>query len=447
MRQDLHLDQRQTLKPALGIEQRQALTVLQLPLPDLIEYIDRELQENPLLEADPGQERLPGGEAESAEWLRYLDDASDTGFAPERRRARDAVVGVATETLEQHLLSQLSLSPVDAETRRIAAYLIGNLDEDGYLRVDVGEAARELRTGEDAVRAALDLVQTFHPAGVGARNVAESLVLQLRRRGFDEPIFASLVTGHLDDLAAGRFEKIAKSLRVKAADVAEALQVIKELNPRPGLQFSDGHGTRYLMPDVIIEKVGKEFVVLVNETDLPRLSINATYQRLLASADGDAETRGYISGRLKAAQELLKNVERRRLTLWRVVTRIVEEQKAFFEKGRAFLVPLTLKEVADALGIHESTVSRAVAGKYAQTPRGIFSLKFFFASGPKDVSAEAVKRRIAEIVKQENQERPYSDRQIAAILARRGIEVSRRTVAKYRDELGLRPARQRKRGL
>ncbi len=447
MRRDLRLDQQQTLKLTLRPELRQGLTVLQLPLPDLIEYIDRELQENPLLEADPSEERSPEGEAENFEWLRYLDDASDTGFPPERRRVPDAVFGAAAETLEQHLLSQLSLSPVDAETRRIAAYLIGNLDEDGYLQVEAGDAARELGTDKEAVRAALDLVQTFHPAGVGARNVVESLILQLRRRGFDEPIFTSLVTDHLDDLAAGRFEKIAKSLRVTTADVVDALQVIKELNPRPGLNFSDGHGTRYLMPDVIIEKVGEEYVVSVNETDLPRLSINPVYQKLLASADGDLKTRSYISGRLKAAQELLKNVERRRLTLWRVVTRIVEEQKAFFDKGRAFLVPLTLKEVADALGVHESTVSRAVAGKYAQTPRGIFSLKFFFASGPKDVSAEAVKRQIQEIVKQENQERPYSDQEIASILARRGVEVSRRTVAKYRDELGLRPARQRKRGL
>ncbi|MDI6907075.1 MAG: RNA polymerase factor sigma-54 [Thermoanaerobacterales bacterium] len=450
--QDVRLDQVQTHKLVLTAELRQAMAVLQLPVTELEVFVNQQLQENPLLEAEElGDEETPGPEGETGadedgepDWSQYFEDASDTGVTPAPDRAWDPVERVADRgaTLQEHLLAQMRLTPLRPRDRRIAAYLIGNLDGDGYLQVDLETAGRQLGVPVPDVERVLSLVQTFHPPGVAARDLAECLRLQLVRRGIVDEVLERLIAEHLPDLAEGHTARVARALNVPPEQVDAAMTLLRSLEPRPGRNFSGPDGTRFLVPDVIIRKVGGEYIVLVNDHFIPHLTINRTYQRLLG--EGDTVTRRFISTRLTAARWLIRNIEQRRLTLTRVCGVLADRQRAFLDGGRAYLKPLTMKEVADELGLHESTVSRAVANKYAETPRGTFALKFFFASGPSMTTAEAVKSVIADLVRGEDRRRPLSDRQIAEILAGRGMDVSRRTVAKYRDEMHIAPAARRR---
>jgi len=454
--QDVGLYQTQTQKLVLTAELKQAMAVLQLPVTELEVFVNQQLQENPLLEiedlrdeeAGAGEpEEGPGeGTGEEPEWSQYFEDASDIGVPPEAPgRAWDPLERAAArgDTLREHLLAQMRLTPLRPRERRIAAYLIGNLDEDGYLRVDLETAARHTGAPVPEVEHVLSLVQTFHPPGVAARDLAECLRLQLARRGITDEVLERLIAGYLPDLAAGRTARLTRELNIPPEQVETAMTLLRSLEPRPGRNFSGPDGTRFLVPDVIIRKVGGEYIVLVNDHFIPHLTINRTYQRLLG--EGDAATRRFISRRLAAARWLIKNIEQRRMTLTRVCTVLVDRQRAFLDGGRAYLKPLTMKEVADELGLHESTVSRAVANKYAETPRGTFALKFFFASGPTTTTAEAVKSAIRDLIRDENPRLPLNDRQIAEALAARGMDVSRRTVAKYRDEMRIAPAARRKR--
>jgi RNA polymerase sigma-54 factor len=293
----------------------------------------------------------------------------------------------------------------------------------------------------------LERVQAFDPAGVGARSLSECLLIQLGQAGLGDSLAAVLVRDHMSALEARRFDKLSRELKVSLSDIAEATKTIATLEPKPGRDFGDGD-IRYVTPDVYIHKVGDELVVTLNDEGLPRLRVSQFYRRVLGQGEA-SEAKGYIQDKMRAAAWLIKSIHQRQRTLYMVTQSIIKFQREFFEHGVSHLRPLVLKDVANDIGMHESTVSRATANKYAHTPQGIFELKYFFTSSLRssdgeDVSAESVRKKIREIIGSEDPRRPYSDQSIAERLAKDSIDIARRTVAKYRELMGILPSSKRK---
>ncbi|MGQ9496734.1 MAG: RNA polymerase factor sigma-54 [Desulfotomaculales bacterium] len=441
----LHLEQAQKL--IITNELRQALTVLQLPVLELQSYIERELEENPLLERqdDVEHEALAGDEETEAEWLPYFDDSSDLGIPQERHEPQDQEYSLAHPTLFEHLLSQVRLSLPPGRERLIAEYLIGNIDEAGYLRVDAEEAAAALGVPRAKVDRVVALIQTFDPPGVAARDLTECLLLQLRDRGIEDVFLERIIREHLEDVGHGRWRKIARLTGAGVAQVRKAAEIIKTLDPKPGRNFFGSTGVRYLTPDVTIKRVGGDYVVLVNDAFLPRLAISQSYRRILGSADCDVAARRFITRKLQAAQWLMKSIEQRRFTLHKITACLVDLQRAFLDHGLAHLRPLNLQEVADRVGVHPSTVSRAIANKYVETPRGTYKMKFFFQGGVGSAATASIRQALAELVAAEDPRRPLTDDDLVAALNRLGYAISRRTVTKYRSEMGIPPVQKRRR--
>lgn len=445
----VRLEQQQRL--LVTPELRQALTVLQLPLMELEEYVAREVLANPMLELREDSEVFPSlDELPEPEWLEYFQDASDLGYLrcmdDERRTASDLLA--RAPTLAEHLTLQLLLSGADGEIRRACAFLIDSLDDNGYLTIDVASAAAALQMTESRVMQALSLLQSFDPPGVGARSLAECLLLQLTAHGETSPCLREIVCGHLADVAAGRLGRIAADLGVDIAEVRSAVDLIRSLNPKPGRSFSSGDEPRLIRPDAVIERVGDDYVVIVNDTLSPRLRISSYYRALLGRV-GDPEAEHFLQAKLRSAVWLLRSIEQRRLTLYRVVDAVARFQRPFLAFGLRSLRPLTLRDVAQSLGLHESTVSRAVAHKYVQTPQGCYALRFFFGSGVGHTagerhSAASIKQIIRELVAAEDPRAPLSDDQLTRLLAGMGIPIARRTVAKYRSEAGIESSHKRK---
>ncbi|MEW6545902.1 MAG: RNA polymerase factor sigma-54 [Bacillota bacterium] len=457
--QYLGLEQRQKL--VLSPQLRQALTVLQLPLAGLAQLVQQELCENPLLEVreevDWRSEDVP---SEEPDWLDLFGDCSDVGLVPgepSRNEPRGLDhLGSPTGGLTEYLLFQLHVSGAPPHLQVVGEYLVGCLDTRGYLAFSSEEVAGALGCDAAVVEEALALVQSLDPPGVGARSLQECLVLQLRRlkgvSGDDEIVALAelVVCEHLEDLAEGRWDRLAGRLGVEVEKVHLAAQVVRGLDPKPGLAFGGQQDVRYVQPDVVVERVGSDYVVLVNDWGVPRLGLSRYYRRLLEEGLADEPTRQFLQDRMRRAVWFLRSIEQRRYTLHRVAEAVFRFQRDFLERGWPGLRPLTLRQVAEAASCHESTVSRAVAGKYAQTPRGMFPLRFFFPSAlvgraGEVVAAAAVKRLLQEMVAGEDPAAPLSDEALALRLRDRGVDISRRTVAKYRAELGIAPSARRRR--
>jgi RNA polymerase sigma-54 factor len=460
VRERLGLNLEQTQKLIMTPELRQAIVVLQLSTLELAEYVQQELQENPLLELRDEEEVAATDEVvddhESFEidWQEYFQDGSDLGYVsvPREERPEWNYQNFLTgqPTLHDHLLLQLKIAATSTRELEIGTFLIGNLDANGYLKISLKEAAACLKVSLAAVWRVLQLIQRFDPPGVGARNLTECLLLQLRQRKDAPPAAEKIIRYFLTDVAGGRLKRIARRLNLSLPAVQAVVDYIRTLDPKPGRSFGGGQENRYIVPDVIIERVGGDYVVLVNDLAMPRLGINPLYQALMRQEGScDQATRRFIESKLNAAAWLIRSLEQRRLTLYRVVSCLVQEQREFLDKGLKYLKPLTMRQVAASLGIHESTVSRATANKYVQTPWGVFELKFFFASGVAKkggaAAAESIKRIIAEAISREDATNPLTDVQLQELLQQQGIKISRRTVAKYRDELGIPAAAKRKR--
>ncbi|BDG61586.1 RNA polymerase factor sigma-54 [Caldinitratiruptor microaerophilus] len=450
---ELALQQQQKL--LMTPELRQALAILQLPVAELEQYVQQQLLENPVLEVrEDGDDPVPGPGSPDLvrQWLDYLGQEPEVALPEGTEDEGDGPAGFAAPapTLYEHLHDQLRLLDLPAPERAAARFLIDSLDENGYLTLDLEEAAAACGQPLPVVLRALRTVQGLDPVGVGARSLEECLLLQWEVVGDGNPLVPLLIRAHLNDLAAGRIGRIAEALGVTPGAVQRAADALRALDPKPGRRFGRPGDTRYIYPDVVVERVGPDFVVLVNEAPSARLVLSPSYRRLLAAGAGvDPETRSFLERKLHSALWLLRSIEQRRMTLLRVTEAIVRLQRPFFERGPRHLQPLTLRQVAAELGVHESTVSRATAGKYVQTPHGLFELKFFFASGVEShdggISAESVKRLIADLVAAENPLRPMSDQEIARALARQGVRISRRTVAKYREEAGIPSSARRRR--
>ncbi len=355
---------------------------------------------------------------------------------------------VRRTSLEDHLVWQLRMSNLDEADQKIGAAIIYNLNDDGYLETPIEELAAQLETEPARIEQTLKRIQRFDPPGVGARDLRECLLVQLGNLGMEESLAARIVRDHLDLLEKHRYGELARSLGVTVEMVGQAAKVISLLEPKPGRDYG-GEEPIYIVPDVYIHKVGAEYMVTLNREAVPRLRLAGYYQRVLNDSDVAPETREYLQERLRSARWLVKSIYQRQQTIFKVANSIVKFQRAFFDHGISQLKPLVLKDVAEDIGMHESTISRATANKYAHTPQGIFELKFFFTSGVKaatgeDVSAETVKEQIRVLVQGEPPHNPLSDQAIAELLRARQINIARRTVAKYRQALGILPSANRK---
>jgi RNA polymerase sigma-54 factor len=455
------LRQKVTLSPQVY----QGLSILAMPVAELQVLVEAELLENPVLEleepeespAEAEEEREESAEDERAwdEWLdRYEELDSAEPVVPRDPNAEDVdtdqfVGGV--ETFDDHLLGQIGMLELDEETARAARAIVGSLDDDGFLCVGLTEIADIASVDCDAVERALRVVQQLDPPGVGARSLVEAMQIQLDYLGLDEPVLLRMVKEHLDDVAANHFRKIARSLRIGEDEVRRLVAILRGLNPRPAGAFSPGPSPGYIVPDVTIRRFGDEWLVTPNSDAVPPLRVSSRYRGMLREGSGaDKETVRYLKDKIRSAESFIRNVDRRRDTVSRIAQIVLEVQGEFFEDGRGPLRPLRLEDVAVEIGVHLSTVSRGVTGKYMSTPYGMYELKHFFSGGYRtssglDVAATSVKSRIKDMLTAEDPLRPVSDQRLAEMLSQEGIPVARRTVAKYREEMGIEPSWARKR--
>lgn len=464
MRISYNLKLEQTQKLIMTPELQQAINLLQLSALELQTYVQNELLNNPVLEIEEGEDaekradELVGNEKPEKDPIDWEEYFRDEGFGPLpsfRLRHSEDELGFdyflsKEPTLQEHLLIQLGLCSLTSTEKLIGEFLIGNIDQHGYLKGDTGELALLIGVEQAEIVDVLEIIQKFDPVGIGARNLRECLLLQIQERVDAHPLAVKIINAYLPDVANNKCRKIAAELGVEPAEVQAAVDYIRTLEPKPGRLIGDVNDVRYVVPDVVVEKVAGEYVVLVNEYATPRLTINPYYRTLLGKEGSEASTNAFIKSSLDSALWLLRSIEQRRNTLYRVTASIVEMQRSFFDEGIKQLRPLILRQIADEIGVHESTVSRSTANKFVQTSRGVFPLKFFFCSGVEDyygtaVSSESIKCYLRELIEAEDVYRPFSDQKLMELLARKDILVSRRTVAKYREEMGIPSSNKRKR--
>jgi RNA polymerase sigma-54 factor len=472
---NLRLSQRLVMTPSL----QQAIKLLQMSRLELQEVLTQEVVENPVLEENeevvepeaaaesarqtedsPPQDAAAPDEKEhdsfeEIDFNSYFEDYLDSAYNPRQYQEQPeefSLDNVLTrpEGLPEHLLWQLSMSEATPEVREIATYLVGNVDEDGYLRVSREEIRQAHYEDEAHVEAAIALVRSLDPAGVGAFDLPDCLLLQLKALGIENPLIETIIREHWPAFLNRQFAPLAKALGVGMSEIQAAFEIIKNLEPKPGRKYSSER-TIYVEPDVFVRKISDEYVIQLSEDGLPKLRISAAYRKLLKSGNGaiGSEAANYLKDKMRSAIWLIKSLDQRQRTIYKVADSIVRHQRAFLDNGIEHLRPLVLRDVANDIGMHESTVSRVVSNKYIHTPRGIFPMKYFFHSGidsstGDDVSSLSIKNKIARIVQDEDGRRPHSDARIMQKLRAEGIQIARRTVAKYREELRIPSSSQRK---
>ncbi len=469
---NLRLAQKQILTPGLV----QMVSVLALNRLELREMINQEITENPMLEVlgDDGvvsedytdetfvkeeTEKVPETEGAnpfdefdiSSFFTKYLDTAAASGSGSEREENEKPGFEKflsSSQNLADHLLWQLSVSICSEEVRKAAELIIGNLDENGYLMTTLEDISQSNGYPADDVEEALAVVQEFDPPGVAARDLRECLLLQLKLIDPQNTLAQQVVSEHLKMLQNNQLKEIARALNRPIEAVKRAVDVVKRLDPKPGLRYNKTE-PRLVEPDVQFRKVDGEWQAFLNDDDLPQLRLSPVYRRLLQRDAADRDVRNYVKERFTAAVQLMKNIEQRKHTIVRVCQSILRRQKDFLEYGVDHLKPMMIKEVAEEVGVHPSTVSRAVANKYAHTPQGVFELRYFFSesvNGPQggDMSLLSLKRRVKKMIEEEDATHPLTDEQIAKRLDEEGIHVTRRTVAKYREDLRIPSTHQRR---
>ncbi len=445
---------------------QQSLLLLQTPTLELRQLVQQELNANPTLEDETHEVSLeeastPDEDEEfdrelaelsqlDEEWREYMAQARSS--APRRDDADekhqfmiDSIVDPVT--LQEHLINQLNFSPTRGPLYKVCEMLIGYIDENGFLQANIEDLCLDLGIPIDQLEDALGIIQSFDPVGVGAEDLRDCLLIQLERLGKHHSLEYQIVDHHLEDLARRRYPQIARKLSVQPEDISRAAELISSLDPKPGSRFASDTNT-YVVPDVTVENVGGEWTVTLNEEQIPRLRISKAYKELLAHDDGKT-ARTYIRDKIKAGKFLIKSIHQRQMTISGIAEQIVARQIDFFEKGPSKLRPMNMAQIADAIGVHETTVSRAVSGKYMATPHGVFEMKYFFTTGyqqedGQSLSNTSVKQALARIVAEENKKKPHSDQALVETMEKRGIKIARRTVAKYREELGILPSHMRR---
>jgi RNA polymerase sigma-54 factor len=494
-----------SLQQVLAPQLQQSLALLQAPTLELKALVEQELQQNPLLEEEPPTEQdqeekvmrdadtavITRGDTQTLQQADPAEPPSDVKFDPASERQSSEPVddfqaefekltqleewrdhfsatnlparsspeederrqfmfdSLTTGTsLQEHLLEQVRLSEITEEQRPIADMLVGNIDDYGYLKATVEELSFSTAIAKEKIEEVLKIVQTFHPIGVGARDLRECLLLQFERSGRQNTLECRIVRDHMDALGKRRLPEIARATGEDVIDVQDAVARIGLMEPRPGRAFLPDND-QYVVAEVFVTKAGDDYVVTNNNDQVPHLRISNTYKDLMAQTDSSTEVREYIREKIRAGKFLIKSLHQRQQTILNIAREIVNRQRDFLERGVAGLKPLTMIQVAEVVGVHETTVSRAVSGKYIQTPQGLFEMKYFFTSGIQTASGEgmsntSVKEIIIDIFKNEESSKPLSDQEVVLMLAQKGIVIARRTVAKYRSELNILPSNLRK---
>ncbi len=459
MKLSYNLTLEQSQKLIMTPELRQAIQLLQYNSLELNEYLNKEIQENPLLEMEAVKVELEdisidNSKDQAIDWKEYLEKYEDYSYRPQvDKNHKEYTVESFTSydlTLREHLISQLTLVKLTPKEYKIGEYIIQSLNENGYLNILIEDIASQLGVSAEEVDSVLKVVQTFEPSGVAARSLVECLLIQVEAKNIKGTLIKKIINNYLSDLGHNRLGKIAKEENIDLLKVQRACDFIRALEPKPGRSFSGNYDeVKYIVPDATIQFVDGKYNILINEVTGPRLNINNFYKNLLKEG-GDKETTEYLSNKLNSAMWIIKSIEQRRQTIYKVIQSILKFQLEFFNEGDKNLVPLTLKDVAEDIDMHESTISRATNGKYVQTPRGLFELKYFFSTGlastsGEDISATSIKSIIKDIIDSEDNKKPYSDQKIADILKDKGNSISRRTVAKYRDEMEIPSSTMRRR--
>ncbi len=476
IRQQLKLSQQLVMTPQL----QQAIKLLQLSRMELVDLVQQELEENPILEegteileekeaseeAAELQEVAAGGEEikevsgerdglNDIDWQTYLEGynlGGSTADCYEEDEDRPSFENLLTKksTLSDHLMWQLNLSRLGNLERRVASEIIGNLDNDGYLKASLEEIAEATGVVAADVEKVLAVVQEFDPPGVACRSLQECLLRQVAQLDMSGSLVEKILSQHIAELETRRYPVIAKALGVSLEEVLAAAKIISNLDPRPGSAYGQDD-VHYIVPDIFVYKIGEEYVVVLNDEGLPNLRINAFYRSALAEGSTIDEKAGvYIQEKLRGALWLIKSIHQRQRTIYKVTKSIIKFQREFFDRGIEHLKPLVLRDVAEDIEMHESTISRVTTNKYVQTPQGLFELKYFFNSsinttGGDSIASESVKNRIKEIVSGENPKKPYSDQKLVELLHQHGIDIARRTVTKYREMLGIGSSTERRR--
>jgi RNA polymerase sigma-54 factor len=493
IKQSLRLSQSLVMTPQL----QQAIKLLQLSRMEMQELITKELVENPMLEEADGLSDTPVGEESQGEasdnsklerqeaegmgaeesmqptaenkvvegkaefdWEEYIESFASSPSMPNTREVPDELPNFEnmvsnTTDLTSHLDWQVSMTNFTEEERKLASHIIGNLNEDGYFTGSLEEIVKELNFDLEDAEEVLKTMQQMDPLGVCARDLRECLLAQAKVRQPGNKLLKDLISNHLHDIENRNYPNIAKALGVPVEDVYGLTKLILELNPKPGREYASSSDTQYITPDIYVYKVGDDYSIVLNEEGIPKLRVSGYYRNLLQQARAEAKQKGvnskeYIQEKLRSAVWLIKSINNRQKTIFRVMESIVKYQRDFFEQGVHALKPMVLREVANDIGVHESTISRVTTNKYVHTPVGIFELKYFFnsgissGSGGVDVASESVKQKIKDLVTKEDPRRPLSDQKLVQLLGEQNIEIARRTVAKYRESLGILSSSRRK---
>jgi RNA polymerase sigma-54 factor len=477
---ELRLDQlqAQVQKPIMAImmspQMQQAIRLLQLPILELSQKIEEELLQNPVLEeeepAAPEVEEPAEAPAETQgeevsfdeefntlaklddEWRDFFRQTAPYTKRSEEEDERRAFLETSitrSETLEENLAHQMTLAATNEEEKKLGLFIIGHIDESGFLSVDVDDLSRLYGESPEEIERVLGIVQAFEPSGVGARNLRESLLIQLRNLGKEDSLAYRIVEKHFSELAKKKFPKIARDQNVSVEEIQDAVEEIAKLTRRPGRLLGPDN-TQYIVPDISLRRDDGDFEIVVNDDRIPHLRISDFYRKMMADDNLAPKVKEYIKDRIHSGRWLIKNIYQRQQTLYNIAKEIIAVQKKFLTGiGGGGLKPLTMHQVAEVVGLHESTVSRAIANKYIETPRGLFPLKYFFTTAIEtndggEVSSRQVKHLVKELVDKEDVKRPLSDEALVKLINARGMRIARRTIAKYRKELGILPSHLRK---
>jgi RNA polymerase sigma-54 factor len=471
LRQQLKLTQQLIMTPQLQM----AIKLLQLSRQELVDKIKQELEENPALEEV--QETLAEEQAtdqkdkdkkdetsvkevaieekinDDIDWSNYLDEYNSPGrinFESESKETPRYEAFIASkESLSEHLLWQFLMTSPSRKNINIGSLIIGNLNRDGYLEISVEEIARMSDSDTKKVENVLSLLQTFDPVGICARDLKECLLLQIKHLKIDDTLVTNIITDHLGDLEKRNYKAICKALKTSIENVIAAVNIIQKLEPKPGREFSD-ENPQYITPDIYVHKLENDFVVMLNDDGMPKLRVSSFYKKSISRGNKiSGEVEDYIQDKLRSAAWLIKSIHQRQKTIYRVMESILKFQHDFFEKGISHLKPMVLRDVAQDIDMHESTISRVTTNKYAYTPQGIFELKYFFNSSIRRVhggtiASASVQEKIRQIIAGEDPKNPFSDDKISKLLQESHISIARRTVAKYREILKVLPSNRRK---
>ncbi len=471
IKQSLKLSQQLIMTPQL----QQAIKLLQLSRLELVDVVQNEMQENPVLEEGPEDYQTEEARAENGEqsnleqqmaedkpepeidsksdidWGNYLENYSASSYtASYEDEERPSFESTLTRkaSLTDHLLWQLKLAQLTPEEEEIGSLIVGNLDEDGYLQADIAEIAAQEGVAVEVAERVLKKVQGFDPVGVAARNLQECLLIQAYHLGLKGSLAEQILERHLSNLENKNYNAVARDLGVTLQEVIDAVRVIARFEPKPGRPYASEE-PQYITPDIYVHKVGDDYIVVLNEDGMPKLRISSFYRNALHNSGSDV-AKEYIQEKLRSAVWLIRSIHQRQRTIYKVTKSIIKFQREFFDKGVAYLRPLVLRDVAEDIQMHESTISRVTSNKYVHTPQGVFELKYFFNSSINrtdgdSIASQSVKDRIRQIVAGENPRKPYSDQKIVEILKQADIDIARRTVTKYREMMGLLSSTQRKR--